>query len=385
MEKEVPRGAARRKSVGPPARFFLDRSTGGVTLFSARKDIGVRASPLSRFDPMLSLSALFSRDFSDAALRALLGLQGGIPRAHLDRALFEPACEFLLRPGKCFRARLVEIGWSLVEEREPVPVELPLLVEVLHAASLIVDDIQDDSTHRRQGFALHRQLGTPIALNAGNWLYFWPFEIVTSLGLAPERELDVRQRMTRALYLGHFGQALDLGAPLSQLDREEIPQLVQAIAALKTGRLMQLAASIGPAAAGAPEKRIEALERFGLALGVGLQMLDDLGNVHGDRDPTKRHEDLRLGRPTWVWAWLAETLEPDDFRALQLRARRVEDGSEPPDGLARRLAGLLGSDEREAVHAHLENAFDALSAELGDEAKLTALRDEIARLESSYV
>jgi geranylgeranyl pyrophosphate synthase len=365
MEKEVPRGAARRKSVGPPARFFLDRSTGGVTLFSARKDIGVRASPLSRFDPMLSLSALFSRDFSDAALRALLGLQGGIPRAHLDRALFEPACEFLLRPGKCFRARLVEIGWSLVEEREPVPVELPLLVEVLHAASLIVDDIQDDSTHRRQGFALHRQLGTPIALNAGNWLYFWPFEIVTSLGLAPERELDVRQRMTRALYLGHFGQALDLGAPLSQLDREEIPQLVQAIAALKTGRLMQLAASIGPAAAGAPEKRIEALERFGLALGVG--------------------EDLRLGRPTWVWAWLAETLEPDDFRALQLRARRVEDGSEPPDGLARRLAGLLGSDEREAVHAHLENAFDALSAELGNAAKLTALRDEIARLESSYV
>jgi geranylgeranyl diphosphate synthase type I len=191
--------------------------------------------------------------------------------------------------------------------------------------------------------------------------------------------------MTRTLYLGHFGQALDLGAPLSELEREEIPELVGAIAELKTGRLMQLAASIGPAAAGAPEKRIAALERFGLALGVGLQMLDDLGNVHGDRDPTRRHEDLRLGRPTWVWAWLAEKLGPDDFCALQHRAGLVEGGSESPDGLARGLAGLLGSDERQAVHVHLENAFEALRAELGNEAKLTALRDEIARLESSYV
>jgi hypothetical protein len=114
-------------------------------------------------------------------------------------------------------------------------------------------------------------------------------------------------------------------------------------------------------------------------------MLDDLGNLHGDRDPTRRHEDLRLGRPTWVWAWLAGKLDPGDFQDLQRRARRVEGGEEAPDGLARRLARLLGRDEREAVHAHLEDAFDALSAELGNEAKLTALRDEIARLESSYV
>jgi geranylgeranyl pyrophosphate synthase len=299
--------------------------------------------------------------------------------------LLGPVREFLGRPGKAFRAHLVEIGWSLGGATEPAPVALPMALEILHAGTLVVDDIQDGSTHRRGQPALHRTLGMPLALNLGNWLYFWPFALIEELGLPPERELDVRRRVTRVLTAGHFGQALDIGTPIGELEQSDVPALVRAVSELKTGRLMQLAASIGPAAAGAPPERVAALERFGLALGVGLQMLDDLGNLVGVQDPTKRHEDLRLGRPTWAWAWLAEQLEADEFAQLQSQARRVLREGADAEPLALRLRGALGGGEQDIVHAHLESAFDGLQELLGDEVKLTALRDEIARLEASYV
>ncbi len=340
---------------------------------------------MARPDPTASFRALFSRDFSEERLSALLGLGADVPRQRLEQALLEPAAEFLGRPGKRFRARLVEIGWSISSAGDPVPIELPLAVEILHAASLIVDDIQDGSSHRRGRPALHEELGLPLALNVGNWLYFWPFELVTAMGLPDGCELELRRRMTRTLYRGHFGQALDLSSSAPDLEQEEVFSIVRAATELKTGRLMELAASIGAVAGGAPAPVVAALERFGLALGVGLQMLDDLGNLEGRRDPSKRHEDLRTGRPTWVWVWLAEQLHPGDFRSLQRRALRVCRGEECPRSLARVMARMIGDHRRGPVHAHLESAFAALQADLGPKVKLTQLREEVRRLESSYV
>ena len=139
------------------------------------------------------------------------------------------------------------------------------------------------------------------------------------------------------------------------------------------------------AAAGAPPERVEMLDRFGLALGVGLQMLDDLGNLVGRRDPDKRHEDLLLGRATWPWAWLAEQLDAERFEDLQREARTVMREGAAPEPLARRLREHLSGGEQALVHAHLESAFAALGESLGEEVKLTELRSEVARLESSYV
>ena len=340
---------------------------------------------MTRFHPTASMLALFERDFSSDGLADLLGLGSDLPREHLERVLLGPAREFLSRPGKAFRARLVEIGWALGGASDPVPIALPMALEILHAGTLVVDDIQDGSSHRRGEAALHRTLGLPLALNLGNWLYFWPFGLIEELGLPPERELDVCRRITGVLTTGHFGQALDIGTPVCELEQSDVAPLVRAVSELKTGRLMQLAASIGPAAAGAPPERVAALERFGLALGVGLQMLDDLGNLVGRQDPTKRHEDLRLGRPTWAWAWLSEQLDARRFQALQRQALHVMREGADADELADALREELSGDEQAAVHSHIESAFDALQEVLGEEVKLTALRGEIARLESSYV
>jgi hypothetical protein len=52
------------------------------------------------------------------------------------------------------------------------------VVEFIHAGSLVVEDIEDGSRIRRGRVALHVRYGMPVALNAGNWLYFWPFELL---------------------------------------------------------------------------------------------------------------------------------------------------------------------------------------------------------------
>src|SRR5262245_53682692 len=98
-----------------------------------------------------------------------------------DRILLDPVREFLNRPSKAIRGRLAEVGYRLASgtdgELSDEAKRLCLLcsnaVESIHAGSLVIDDIQDGSVLRRGAPTLHREIGVPLALNAGNWLYFW--------------------------------------------------------------------------------------------------------------------------------------------------------------------------------------------------------------------
>jgi geranylgeranyl pyrophosphate synthase len=103
---------------------------------------------------------------------------------HWQAALLGPLLELLERRGKCFRSQLVQIAYDLARDSstKAMPAQLPLLVEALHAGSLIVDDIEDDSKSRRGEPALHLLVGLPLALNAGNWLYFLPHRLLEELG-----------------------------------------------------------------------------------------------------------------------------------------------------------------------------------------------------------
>jgi hypothetical protein len=92
-----------------------------------------------------------------------------------------PVHGFLSRPGKRIRACLLQAGFELAGGRGKPPELMLDFVELLHAGSLVIDDIEDDSDSRRGQPTLHRQLGIPIALNAGNWMYFSALEKLTQL------------------------------------------------------------------------------------------------------------------------------------------------------------------------------------------------------------
>lgn len=340
------------------------------------------AQALSQTDAaQVSLVSLLERHWPQMASSAL-------PRELWRKVLLGPVEEILARPGKGFRAHLVEAAWHLAGADREMPRALAAVVEILHAGSMVVDDIEDDSTTRRGGPALHVMFGMPLALNAGNWMYFWPFEILRSLALPPTTENLLTSRMLATLSDCHRGQALDIALTVGEVPQAQVRDVVSETTELKTGALMGLAAALGAGAAGASPHHLKALETFGRRLGIALQKLDDLGNLSGHKDPEKRHEDLKNGRLCWPWAWAAETLDPESFfklaeAAVQLR-RHAAPRADGLEWLAARLKAIAGPDRRQKIAADVLTALRDLECVFGRNPTTAFLRNEISRLEASY-
>jgi geranylgeranyl pyrophosphate synthase len=336
------------------------------------------ARPRERTPEVAALDA----SLDPAALAAALELPAAVPVEIWHHALIGPARELVARPGKRFRARLVEIAWRIAGGDGAVPPLFVSVVELLHAGSLIVDDIEDDATARRGAPALHLVVGTALALNTGNWLYCWPSQLVTQAELPPAVELAVHRDVQRCLVRCHHGQALDLATRIGAMRRADVPCVVAAIARLKTGALLALAARLGARAAGADDPTVASLGDFGHALGEGLQMLDDLGSL---RTPAKASEDLGLGRCTWPWAWLAERADDTTWAQLTRTARTLDRGdANAVAALAGELARQVGDHGRDVAHGHLIGALERLRAHIGERPELAAIEAEISRLEVSY-
>lgn len=302
----------------------------------------------------------------------------------IEQSLIAPARSMLERTGKRFRGRLVELCWQLGGGTTACPDPLPLLIELIHAGSLIVDDIEDDSEERRGLLTVHRLHGVPLALNAGNWLYFWAIELLFELDLETAVCHELMTRIARMLVRGHAGQALDLSKDVLEIERDAVGAHVQTMSRLKTGSFMGLAAVAGSVAAGAPRQVSDAAIAFGTSLGTALQMLDDLGNLSGAGPEAKRYEDLRHGRVNWPWAWVAETRPAPVWDQAQQRLAAVREGREPVAELAAFLLDEIGTHGRERVHAFLGDAFATLRAAVGDQPVLADFHAEMVRLEQSY-
>jgi geranylgeranyl pyrophosphate synthase len=331
------------------------------------------------------LLELLSEQFSERALDRTLGLDGRtVPWAVWDDALFGPLADFFSRPGKELRARIVEAVWELAGQRSPVPRELPLVVEVLHAGSLVIDDIEDGSAYRRGAPALHTSWGLPRALNAGCWLYFWTDALIERMALAPPVELGVRRLVNRTLLRAHQGQALDLSTRVAQLAQPDVPAVVEVTTKLKTGALVQLAAGIAAVAAAAPTPFVRSVSSFGEKLGVALQMHDDLGSIVSEARCHKGHEDLLGGRPTWPWAWAAADLAPVAYEKLRLQSLEVVRHDLHPEYLAEALRDHVAERGRARTAKLVRGAFGELRQSVGESPALAEIKSVIDAVEKSY-
>lgn len=307
-----------------------------------------------------------------------------VPRALFHDALLAPVRDFLERPSKGYRAELVELGHRLGGGAGALPIELPLIIECLHAGSLIIDDIEDESLERRGAPALHRSYGLPRALNAGNWLYFWPQVLLSRTALGDRARLAAHERLALCLMRCHEGQALDLRVRVDQLPQREASSVVRAITRLKTGGLLGLAAAFGALAAEASPERVDAIAAFGRELGVGLQMLDDLSGVLNAARRHKALEDLRHGRATWLWAFLAEELDRRAYESLLRELRTVMEGA-ACDALIERMRFRAGTLGLRHARDHVSAAVAALARVIGHAAWCDEVLEQFNRLERRYV
>jgi geranylgeranyl pyrophosphate synthase len=286
----------------------------------------------------------------------------------LQGALLAPVADLISVRGKRIRGQLVVFSYRLLSgETSPSDFSAARCrlaseaIELIHAGSLIVDDIEDGSPVRRGRPALHVRYPLPIALNAGNWLYFWPFELLKQLEFPKEQQLHIYEGCQRTLLRAHFGQAIDLGAKIDTLAQSQVKEVCLASMRLKTGTLMGFAAALGAAVAGAPHALSSILEGFGNDLGAALQMFDDLGNAIGHCEPAKRYEDLLLSRPSWVWACAAGMSDPRDYQEFIAAVKSLPDGTHLEAWLAEHA---LIQRVRQSARAYLDTSFATLESRL---------------------
>ncbi|MBA3672033.1 MAG: polyprenyl synthetase family protein [Gemmatimonadaceae bacterium] len=161
--------------------------------------------------------------------------------------------------------------------------DLAAAIEVVHAYSLVHDDLpcMDDDDMRRGRPTVHKSFGVPVATAAG--LAMVPLaarcaiEASRALGLADDDVGSIVGELMRASGAGGMigGQLLDLEGEGRPLTLEELEQIHRA----KTGALIAAAATLGGRAALAGPERIVALRRYGAAVGLAFQIVDDVLDV----------------------------------------------------------------------------------------------------------
>lgn len=314
----------------------------------------------------------------------------------LQKALLQPVQDILSRPAKGFRSQVVEIGFLLATpqnlaqgiEQKLVCESLGRAIEMVHAGSLIIDDIHDKSTIRRGESTLHLKYGLSIALNAGNWLYFWPLVALGVLNLSPDRQILLYNLMHKTLTLAHFGQALDIGIQLPTIPQDKVRELCISSMELKSGELVSAALVMGALIGGASQAQLSILENFGRSLGLVLQMFDDLGNIiiqtKNRNKNLKKFEDLILKRPSWIWAMAAHHCSTDSYANFISAIEKFPDPSFIISWLEQHPVYMLG--KQEAVQT-LDSAFLCLRQTWAQEENKgwIMLEKLIFKLKSAYV
>lgn len=232
----------------------------------------------------------------------------------LDRALTGPVNGLASRKGKRIRGTLLQLSYEMAGGTEQIPTAFCEAIESLHLGSLVIDDVQDGSHSRRGSETLHQQIGTPLAINAGNWMYFHALHLLSEASCSDGVRAKAIAAMVVAGKRCHEGQAIDLQARISEVPVEQWNATTHAISLLKTGTLVELSMQLGMMAAGAREPMATAIPSIGRRIGIALQMRNDLDELAGiarpqsdDSNPSAvRDDDLRNGRMTWPWVWALE-------------------------------------------------------------------------------
>ena len=239
-----------------------------------------------------------------------------------QRELDIPVKNYLSRPSKKIRKKVVHLGFQLASNREPIISEIETLdfmgqiLEEIHSGSLVIDDIQDGAYERRGAPSLHAMHGEAAAICLGNWLYFRGMSCLGTYCKTDAQRIKITEAYFNTLELGHRGQILDLNfrttSPLAT-----VKELVHSTHRLKTGVLMGFGLNCGAITGDATPEICNIVNNAGIALGVALQRYNDIKNITQLKSG-KIPSDLKDGKPNYIWCFLQEKHVAGFHNAIKL-------------------------------------------------------------------
>ncbi len=194
--------------------------------------------------------------------------------------------------GKRLRPLLVVLAARAAGARDTAHVPAAALIEFIHTATLLHDDVVDDSARRRGRETANEAFGNPASVLVGDFLYSRAFQMMATLD--SPAVIRVMADATNTIAAGEVMQLMNSGDP----DTTEIRYLE--VIYRKTARLFEAGAQIAAIVAKAPAPVEAALARYGKHLGIAFQLIDDALDYQGDSDELGKNvgDDLAEGKPT---------------------------------------------------------------------------------------
>lgn len=185
------------------------------------------------------------------------------------------AYDWLLKDGKRWRPFLLACTYSALNDGNvdfPEDVrKLAISVECFHKASLVHDDIEDDDALRYGSPTLHKQVGVPVAINAGDLLVGEGYRWIASVERYTTELLRIASANHRTLCIGQ-GEELNRTSADQPFSSGELIEVFRR----KTAPAFGASLLLGAVAAGAEEDLLNSLQSFSESLGIAYQIRDDL-------------------------------------------------------------------------------------------------------------
>jgi octaprenyl-diphosphate synthase len=214
-------------------------------------------------------------------------------RLHSDVVLIRQIANYIIGAGgKRLRPMLVLLSAGLFGYQGNKHHELAAIVELIHTATLLHDDVVDESELRRGRQTANALFGNAASVLVGDFLYSRAFQMMVDVDLM--RVMAVLSEATNIIAEGEVLQLLNVHDP--GIDEQRYLQVIR----YKTAKLFEAATRLGAIVGGASKENEEAVAHYGTHLGTAFQLIDDVLDYSGDNHETGKNvgDDLAEGKPT---------------------------------------------------------------------------------------
>ena len=297
-------------------------------------------------------------------------------RLHSDVVLVRQVAEYIISAGgKRLRPALVLLTAGALGYRGTHHHELAAVIEFIHTATLLHDDVVDESELRRGHKTANALFGNAASVLVGDFLYSRAFQMMLTVD-----DMRVMRILADATNIIAEGEVLQLmNCHNADIEVEQYLQVIR----FKTAKLFEAAARLGGLLGGANQAIEDDLARYGMHLGTAFQLIDDVLDYSGEEAATGKHlgDDLAEGKPTLPLIHVMRHGSADQADCVR---NAIERGGR--DDFAAVLAAIQSSDALAVTRRQAEAeivvaiaALDTLPASTYKESLLQLARFAIVR------
>jgi octaprenyl-diphosphate synthase len=212
---------------------------------------------------------------------------------HSEVVLINQVADYIINSGgKRLRPALVILSAGVFGKIEPHHHTLSAVVEFIHTATLLHDDVVDESAMRRGRATANTLFGNAASVLVGDFVYSRAFQMMVSI--QNMRVMDILAEATNIIAEGEVLQLLNINdADISDADYLHVIHY-------KTAKLFEAATRLGAVICRASEKDEQSMAEYGMRLGTAFQLIDDVLDLSGESEDIGKNlgDDIAEGKPT---------------------------------------------------------------------------------------